>query len=142
MINWQFTDDTFNKFFVGFDRVLDTFNAAHNFVDSSKYPPYNIRKLGDDKFLITLAIAGFSKDDVRVRLDQYPKKLLVVLGAKKGVEEEDIVYKGIAGRSFERSWIVSDDVEVKGCKLENGMLEIELHRQVPEEKKPLEFEIK
>ena len=122
-------------FSVGFDSVFVRFFD----IDTNReqgYPPYNIRKVNDLQYVIELALAGFSKDDIEVELTD---GLLAIRSKDRKEEEEDsdsFVHKGIARRSFSRTYTLSDDVIVKGADLKDGMLIINLERVIPDEKKP------
>ena len=121
-------------FSVGFDSVFDRFFDMDN--REQGYPPYNIRKVNDIQYVIELALAGFSKDDIEVELTDGQ---LAIRSKDKKEEEEDsdsFVHKGIARRSFSRTYTLSDDVIVKGADLKDGMLIINLERVIPDEKKP------
>ncbi len=121
---------------VGFDRWSNLFDTALRAGDNSVgYPPYNIEKLGDDSYRITVAVAGFGEDDIEITAQE---NLLVVAG-KLGEPREDGVaylYRGIATRAFERRFSLADYVEVTGATLANGVLTIDLAREVPEAMKP------
>ena len=135
--------DNFNQltpYAVGFDRVFDQLNnyASHN-TTSSGFPPYNIRKEGDYSFVIDMALAGFSKNDIEVEVAD---GLLTVRSIKENDENDDSIYRGISYRKFNRKFTLADDIVVKDASLENGMLVISLERVVPEEKKPRKIEIK
>ena len=122
-------------FSVGFDSVFDRFFDMDTNREQG-YPPYNIRKVNDLQYVIELAIAGFSKDDIEVELTD---GLLAIRSKDRKEEEEDsdsFVHKGIARRSFSRTYTLSDDVIVKGADLKDGMLIINLERVIPDEKKP------
>ena len=122
-------------FSVGFDSVFDRFFDMDTNREQG-YPPYNIRKVNDIQYVIELAIAGFSKDDIEVELTD---GLLAIRSKDRKEEEEDsdsFVHKGIARRSFSRTYTLSDDVIVKGADLKDGMLIINLERVIPDEKKP------
>jgi len=96
------------------------------------YPPYNIRKDGDIKYFIEMAVAGLSEDDLEVEL----KESVLEIRSKQSTEDEaTYVHRGIAKRTFERSFTLSDDIVVKGCDLTNGMLTVELEKVIPEEKR-------
>ena len=96
------------------------------------YPPYNIRKEGDTKYFIEIAVAGLSEDDLEVEL----KESVLEIRSKQSTEDEaNYVHRGIAKRSFQRSFTLSDDIIVKGCGLVNGMLTVELEKMIPEEKR-------
>ena len=122
-------------FSVGFDSVFDRFFDMDTNREQG-YPPYNIRKVNDIQYVIELALAGFSKDDIEVELTDGQ---LAIRSKDKKEEEEDsdsLVHKGIARRSFSRTYTLSDDVIVKGADLKDGMLIINLERVIPDEKKP------
>ena len=130
--------DNFNKltpYAVGFDRVFDTLNRyADNTVQSTGFPPYNIRKEGEYNYAIEMALAGFSNKDIEVEITE---NTLYIRSTKEDVSEADSeIYRGIAYRKFERKFTLADSVVVNGAKLENGMLTVDLERVVPEEKKP------
>ncbi|ARN84301.1 Hsp20 family protein [Candidatus Nucleicultrix amoebiphila] len=126
---------------VGFDNiasVLDTLLARQDMEES--YPPYNIEKLSDDSYLIELAVAGFSKDDIDVTIHQ---NRLTVTGKKRTIKKDrKFLYKGIAERSFEHTFSVADFVRVEEVFLEDGLLKIFLKREVPEEMKPKSIPIR
>ena len=133
---------TFNKlrpFSVGFDDIFDQFDRLLD-TPAPTYPPYNLIKSKDgDNYKIQIALAGFDKSDVDVEVKE---NTLTVKSKKDTVEsEEEILYKGISTRSFERSWTLADDMKVHGAKFENGLLEISLERIIPEEKKPKTIDI-
>ena len=122
-------------FSVGFDSVFDRFFDMDTNREQG-YPPYNIRKVNDLQYVIELAIAGFSKDDIEVELTD---GLLAIRSKDRKEEEEDsdsFVHKGIARRSFSRTYTLSDDVIVKGADLKDVMLIINLERVIPDAKKP------
>ena len=118
---------------VGFDRTFDRlFDYVTHQAESTGYPPYNIEKQGEYNFTIEMALAGFGKKDIEV---EFAEGLLTVKSVKEK-EEKETLYKGISQRNFTRKFTLADDIIVKGAKLENGMLTIDLERIVPEEKKP------
>ena len=125
-------------FTVGFDSMFDRLFGAldhpnPNPKNSQGYPPYNIRKDGDTKYFIEMAVAGFSEEDLEVEL----KEGILTVQSKPLNEEDETTYvhRGIAKRTFERNFTLSDDVIVKGCDLNNGMLIVELEKVIPEEKR-------
>ena len=128
--------DNFNKltpYAVGFDRMFDNLSRyVDNNVQSTGFPPYNIRKEGDYSYVIEMALAGFGKDDIEVEVTD---GTLSIRSDKKNEDTENL-YRGISYRKFDRKFTFSVDVVVNGAKLENGMLTIDLERVVPEEKKP------
>jgi len=125
---------------VGFDRLSRMMDAAMQGADNADgYPPYNIEKLGEDDYRITLAVAGFSQDE----LDIVQKENSLVISGRARPEEGERVYlhRGIAGRAFERSFQLADHIRVVGADLENGLLVVTLKREVPEALKPRTIEI-
>ena len=119
---------------VGFDRVFDLLdNVAGQ--SANGYPPYNIEKAGENAYKIVMAVAGFAEAELNVT--QKENELLVTGQTKQdGQDEKQYLYRGIAGRNFERRFQLADHVKVTGAKLANGLLTIELQREIPEEKKP------
>ena len=117
---------------VGFDRVFHMLDSAVS-QGSHGYPPYNIEKAGDDTYRIVMAVAGFS--EVELSITQKEEELLVTGRPQPGAEEKEYLYRGIAAREFERRFQLADHVKVVGAGLANGLLTIELKREIPEEKK-------
>jgi molecular chaperone IbpA len=118
---------------IGFDRLSRLLDQAH-VDDGVTYPPYNIEKTGDDSYRITMAIAGFGEDDLNIVAQE--NVLLVAGKAKAADEKTQFLYRGIAGRAFERRFQLADHIKVVGAQLTNGLLHIELVREVPEAKRP------
>jgi molecular chaperone IbpA len=121
---------------VGFDRLarlMDDLIGIEG--DAPAYPPYNIERLGDDAYRITMAVAGFGEGDLRVEVKE---QMLTVRGEKAGEngKEHEYLHRGIAARAFERRFQLADHVEVKGADLKDGLLHIDLERNVPERLKP------
>lgn len=119
---------------VGFDRVFDLLDNVASQSGSNGYPPYNIEKAGDNAYRIVMAVAGFAEAELNVT--QKENELLVTGQAQNSQDEKQYLYRGIAGRNFERRFQLADHVKVTGAKLANGLLTIELQREIPEEKKP------
>src|SRR5438045_3662664 len=121
---------------VGFDRVFDMLDSMSDQVSGGAgYPPYNIEKTSDDAYRIVMAVAGFSEADLNIT--QKEGELLVTgHSAPNGEADKEYLYRGIAGRNFERHFQLADHVKVVGAKLANGLLTIDLQRELPEEKKP------
>ena len=120
---------------VGFDRVFDLLDSVAGQPATNGYPPYNIEKSGDNAYRIVMAVAGFA--DAELNVTQKENELLVTgQSATNGADEKQYLYRGIAGRDFERRFQLADHVKVVGAKLANGLLAIELQREIPEEKKP------
>ena len=118
---------------VGFDRVFDLLDNVAGQTAGNGYPPYNIEKADDDTYRIVMAVAGFTEAELNVT--QKEGELLVNGKAQPGSHEKEYLYRGIAGRDFERRFQLADHVKVLGARLANGMLTIELKREIPEEKK-------
>ncbi len=131
------TDFDFSPYYratVGFDRVFDLLDSVASQSGSNGYPPYNIEKSGDNAYKIVMAVAGFAEAELNVT--QKEGELLVNGKAQPAGHEKEYLYRGIAGRDFERRFQLADHVKVVGAKLANGLLTIELQREIPEEKKP------
>ena len=121
-------------FSVGFDSIFDRFFDMDTTRDSG-YPPYNIRKINEAQYVIEIALAGFSKEDIEVEVTE-GNLTIRSKEEKETDEDESFVHKGIAKRSFLRSFTLSDDIIVKGADLKDGMLIINLEKVIPDEKKP------
>ena len=125
---------------IGFDRVFDAVTRLHTVEggQSSSFPPYNIKKLDAENYEIQIALAGFSKSELDITVEDGN---LVVKGEQEK-SEDDFLHKGIAERNFTRTWALADEVRVTGSKLKDGVLTISLVHEIPEEKKPTSIEIK
>ena len=125
---------------IGFDRVFDAVTRLHTVEggQSSSFPPYNIKKLDAENYEIQIALAGFSKSELDISVEDGN---LVVSGQQEKSDDE-FLHKGIAERNFKRTWALADDVKVTGSKLKDGVLTISLVHEIPEEKKPTSIEIK
>ena len=135
----QFAMDLFNDpFFIGFNRELSRLNNAHK-VNSQSYPPYDLLKLDEDTYRISLAIAGFTKDDINVSVDN---GTLIIKGEIVELSDAEVVHKGIAGRKFIRSFALGEYMEVTWAEMKDGMLNINVDRIIPEDKKPKLIKIK
>ena len=125
---------------VGFDRVFNLLDSVAGQASTNGYPPYNIEKAGDNAYRIVMAVAGFA--EAELSLTQKENELLVTGQTAPSAEGyKQYLYRGIAGRNFERRFQLADHVKVTGAKLANGLLTIELQREIPEEKKPRAIEI-
>ena len=123
---------------IGFDRFSRLLDQA--LVDEGNgYPPYNIEKTGDDAYRITMAVAGFGEEDLNIVAQE--NTLLVSGKAKPVSEKTEYLYRGIAGRAFERRFQIADHIKVVGAQLVNGLLHIDLVREVPEAKRPRSIKI-
>lgn len=136
----QFKD--FDKFFVGFEDQFTRLQKMHDDVTKNipNYPPYNIRKTGDNTYTIELAVAGFGQSEIDIEIDG--GKLIVRGNVSGDNEATDYLFKGIATRAFTRSFALDDQIEVKDAELFNGMLRIALERLIPEDKKPKKVVVK
>ena len=136
-----FDINKFTPYAVGFDRVLDQLvNHTHNMATSTGFPPYNIVKHDEYEFSIEMALAGFSKEDIEVVVEDGTITVKSVFDDK--VENAEILHRGISQKKFTRKFTIADDIEVTDAELKNGLLEILLERIVPEHKKPKTIKIK
>ncbi|NBQ35773.1 MAG: hypothetical protein EBU16_04605 [Actinobacteria bacterium] len=129
---------------VGFDRPMRLLDEMSNALTgrNTSFPPYNIKQLNDDHYQIEMAVAGFSKKDLKIEL---ANNQLTIEGSQQSSDEStgaNYLYKGIAARQFRQSFALEDHVKVLGSELKDGVLKIELERQIPEEMKPRSIEIK
>jgi len=128
-----------DPFFIGFNREIERMANVHNAASRQSYPPYDVLKLDEDTFQVSLAVAGFSKDDIEVTVEDGTLK---VSGEIVEVTDAEVLHKGIAARKFTRSFALGEYMEVSTASLENGMLNIKVVRELPEEKKPKTIKIK
>jgi molecular chaperone IbpA len=125
---------------VGFDRVFSLLDSFGN-EGVPGYPPYNIERTGENAYRISVAVAGFTDKELDL---QVKENVLTIRGEKNAAEkkqEGEVLYQGIAGRAFERTFQLADHVEIKGANLENGLLHVDLVREIPESKKPRKIAI-
>ena len=120
---------------VGFDRLFSMLDQFVGVDAAPSYPPYNIERTGENAYRISIAVAGFTDQDLTIEVKE---NALSVRGDKKVSEERkaEVLYQGIAARSFERRFQLADGVQVTGAVLENGLLHVDLVREIPEAKKP------
>jgi molecular chaperone IbpA len=119
---------------IGFDRLAQVFDDARRSDAQIGYPPYNIERVAEDKYRIAMAVAGFDRSELEIEVE---RDILKVVGRKPNTEpERTYLHRGIAARDFEHTFRLADHLKVVGAKLENGLLEIELEREVPEALKP------
>ncbi|MBA5800425.1 Hsp20 family protein [Rhizobium changzhiense] len=121
---------------VGFDRVFNLLENAQRARSISDWPPYDIVKIGDDSYRISIAVAGFTQDDIT-----FQSNLLTVTGKKQEASVDAYLHRGIAGRPFEHRFELADHVRVNGADLSNGLLSIDLLREIPEALKPRKISI-
>lgn len=123
---------------VGFDRLLNLIENPMRWAGEENYPPYDIERTGEDHYQISLAVAGFTPDDITITAQQ---NMLMVEGRKVEKGEHEYLYQGISARPFRRVFNLADYVQVKGASFENGLLKIDLMREVPEAMKPRKIAI-
>jgi molecular chaperone IbpA len=135
----------FRRSTVGFDRLFDMLENSTLGAGQENYPPFDLIKLGDNDYRIELAVAGFKPDEIDITAQQ---NVLIVTGRKKEESDganspgaNDFVYRGIATRSFERRFALADHIQVKGADLKDGLLSVDLVREIPESMKPRKIEI-
>ena len=125
---------------VGFDRLFSMLDSMGSVDNGQSYPPYNIERTGENAYRITMAVAGFSEADLSIEAKE---TTLTIRGDRKEETEQkgEVLYRGIAARTFERRFQLADHVEVRGASLENGLLHIDLKRELPEAMKPRKIAI-
>ena len=125
-----------NKYAIGFDHLMDHMVALQNndVFSGSEYPPYDIVKAGENKYAIELAIAGFKRDELEIELKD--NSLTISGDSNKRHSNEEYLHKNIARRSFQRRFTLADNIEVTDAKFEDGVLEINLFHNIPEDQKP------
>src|SRR2546423_1764457 len=131
----------FRRSTVGFDRLFDMLENSNAGQAQENYPPFDLIKLGDNDYRIELAVAGFKPDEIDITAQQ---NVLIVTGRKNeesGEKGSDYVYRGIATRSFERRFALADHIQVRGADMKDGLLAIELVREIPEAMKPKKINI-
>lgn len=124
---------------VGFDRLLSMLDTSGQ--DTPSYPPYNIERTGENAYRISMAVAGFGPDELHVETKNHTLHVRGEKGADVASDTREILYRGIAARNFERRFQLADYVEVNGASMENGLLHIELKRELPEAMKPRKIAI-
>ena len=132
---WAIFND---PFFIGFNRNLAQLNNVYK-TNNQSYPPYDLLKLDEDTYKLSLAVAGFSREDIDVSINNGS---LIIKGELVEVTDAEVVHKGIAGRKFTRTFALGEYMEVTGAELKDGMLTINIDRVIPEEKKPKSIKIK
>jgi molecular chaperone IbpA len=119
---------------IGFDRLARLMDTARAAAEAPSYPPYNIEKTGEDSYVLTMAVAGFGPEDIEITAQE---NVLTISGKAPQPEEgRRFLHRGIAGRAFERRFVLADHIEVVGAELQHGLLHVALERRVPEALKP------
>ena len=124
-----------HKFGIGFDHLFDDLMRVSNLQSNSNYPPHNVIKTGDDTVTIEVAVAGFAEGEIDIALE---KRLLTITGARKRAEDDtyEYLHRGISSRDFKHTFTLAEHVEVKNAAIKDGILAVELEREVPEDAKP------
>ena len=121
--------------FVGYDSLFDRLNEHYQLHTGANFPPYNIRKLEENKWQVEVALAGYDKKDIEVKTIE-GKLVVSTVENEKTTEDPELVHRGISQRKFSRTWSMADDAVVNGAKMEDGMLYVVIQRVVPDERKP------
>jgi molecular chaperone IbpA len=131
----------FDKFFIGFDDQFRNLQKVHDDLTKNipNYPPYNIKKVDENKYVVEMAVAGFGKSDIEIEM--VDDKLVIRGNVRNDDRDYNYLFKGIAERAFTRMFALGDHVEVKNAALINGMLQIALEKIIPEHKKPKKIEV-
>jgi molecular chaperone IbpA len=129
-----------DKFLVGFDETYNRMAKFHDDLTKNipNYPPYNIKKVADNRYVIELAVAGFAKSDIEVTFED--NKLII--SGKSQEDNDNFLFKGIANRAFTRTFLLDEHIEINDAAMMNGMLKIALEKIIPEHKKPKKIEVK
>jgi len=128
-----------DPFFIGIDRELNRFRNASEMAAKQSYPPYNLIKIDEDNYMLTLAVAGFTKKEVDITVNN---GTLTITGAISDDDDHEYLHKGIALRKFTRTFALGEYMEVISAEMDNGMLYVSVRREIPEEKKPKQITIK
>ena len=126
---------------VGFDRLFNLLDQVGGSESAPGYPPYNIERTGENAYRVSVAVAGFGENELSIELKENTLTIKGDKQAKAGEQPSDVLYQGIAARAFERVFQLADFVQVKGAALENGLLHVDLVREIPEAKKPRQIPI-
>lgn len=131
----RFDTTALNRALVGFDRIFDNFESRFANQINSNYPPYNIIKINENLYSVTVAVAGFGKDDVTVSIDQ---DQLIITGKKvnDSDDEAEYLHRGLAFREFERRFTLAEHMEVLSAEMKDGLLTVQIERKIPEAMKP------
>ncbi len=126
---------------VGFDRLFTMLDSLGQPEQAQSFPPYNIERTGENAYRITMAVAGFGEDELSIEAREHVLTVKAEKAENEGTESAEVLYRGIAKRAFERRFQLADHVEVRGASLKNGLLHIDLVREIPEAMKPRKIEI-
>jgi molecular chaperone IbpA len=147
MTHWKtyaFDSSNFDRFFIGADKLAKSLKEGSEWLanNAASYPPFNLKKVDDNKYMIEMAVAGFTKQDIELTLED---NKLVIKGNTAGdtdAKKPEYLHYGIANRAFTRRFTLADNVEIHNAELINGMLKVWLEHMIPEEKKPRKIEVK
>jgi molecular chaperone IbpA len=132
-----------NTYSIGFDRMFDSLTSSTGYEERQHtYPPYNIIKVSDTEYIIELAVAGFAKNDIEIRMIADKLSINSIDLKTSEVPQQEYLHKGISARHFKRGFTLSEDMIVKDASMEDGILTIQMERIVPEDKKPRTIKIK
>lgn len=137
----QYDFSPFYRSTVGFDRLFSMLDSLGQPDNGQSYPPYNIERTGEDAYRITMAVAGFEESEIAIETNQNVLSVKAEKAAEDKAEEREFLYRGIAARSFERRFQLADHVHVTGAELRNGLLHVDLKREIPEALKPRKIAI-
>lgn len=135
----------FDRLWVGFDEQLERMHEMHDMIAKNipNYPPYNLKKVDENKYVIEMAVAGFAKSDIEVTIDD--GKLIIEGKVKEDTEDkndEQYLFQGLANRAFKRAFTLSDHIEINNAEYLNGILKVVLEKVIPEHKKPKKIDVK
>lgn len=125
--------DSLNRHYIGFDSLFNSIPQYESAKQQSNFPPYSIRREGENRYSIDLAVAGFDKEDIDIQIKE---NVLTIKGDRAADDNEEYLFRGIANRSFQRSFTLDENVVIRGAVMKNGILNIFLEKIVPENKKP------
>jgi len=126
-----------DPFFLGFDSQFHRWNV--NKTTTSSFPPYNVKKIDEDNYVVELAVAGYDREDLDITVD---KDTLIIKSDRENDEKSEFLHKGIAGRNFTQTFTLGEYMVVKSASLENGLLSVKIEREIPEDQKPKTIRIK
>lgn len=129
----RFDPSALNRAILGFDRIFDNFEARFANQLNTNYPPYNVIKIDPDNYAVEVAVAGFTKDEIQVEVEN---NNLTIKGSTVRDSEGEFIHRGLSMRDFTRTFQLAEHMLVRGAEIQNGILRIKLEREVPEEKKP------
>lgn len=135
----RFDTNALNRAFIGFDKLFDTIGTQYINQQNNNYPPHNIIKQDDNRYIIELAIAGFKKSDITISVEQ---QMLSIIGDKAKDEDREYIHRGISSRTFSKQFNLAEHIVVKDALIDNGILQIQLERIVPEEMKVRVIDVK